>query len=56
LRISTWPKSAYEVSERPGVRLIPLRRYPYKIYYTITGRGVEILHVHHDKRRPWESE
>jgi plasmid stabilization system protein ParE len=81
LRIGMWPKTAYGVSERPGVRLVPLaypglfplprtarqrihglssyqhgqeveaRNYPYKIYYTLTGNGAEILHVHHDKRQ-----
>ena len=55
LRVSMWPESAYEVSERHDVRLVTLRSYPFKIYYTITATRVEILHVHHDKRRPWES-
>jgi toxin ParE1/3/4 len=32
-RIGTWPNSAEEVEQRPGVRVVPLVRYPYKIFY-----------------------
>jgi toxin ParE1/3/4 len=28
-RIGTWPESAQEVIDRPGVRAAPLIRYPY---------------------------
>ena len=31
-RISEWPDSAQEVEERPGVRVVPLIRYPYKVF------------------------
>ena len=34
-RVSRWPESAQEVAERPGVRVVPLIRYPYKIFYRI---------------------
>src|SRR3954471_22907843 len=30
-RIGMWPDSAQEVAERPGVRAVPLLRYPYAI-------------------------
>jgi plasmid stabilization system protein ParE len=57
MRIAAWPESAEEVAERPGVRVVPLIRYPYKIFYRITGDAVEILHIHHAARRaPWEGE
>ena len=46
-RVARWPESAQEVSERPGVRVAPLIRYPYKIFYRVSGGTVEILHVHH---------
>jgi toxin ParE1/3/4 len=49
-RISRWPESAQEVAERPGVRVVPLIRYPYKIFYQISGEAVEILYVHHAAR------
>ncbi len=49
-RVARWPESAQEVRERPGVRIAPLIRYPYKIFYRISGETVEILHVHHAAR------
>jgi toxin ParE1/3/4 len=53
-RIGTWPDSAQEVAERPGVRAVPLLRYPYKVFYRNTGEVVEIMYIHHaaqDERR-----
>jgi toxin ParE1/3/4 len=56
-RIGSWPQSAEEVAQRPGVRVVPLIRYPYKIFYRVTNDAVEILYIHHSARRaPWESE
>jgi toxin ParE1/3/4 len=55
-RIGTWPKSAEEVEQRPGVRVVPLVRYPYKIFYQTTPEAVEILHLHHAARQPPWSE
>jgi plasmid stabilization system protein ParE len=49
-RIARWPESAQEVDERPGVRMVPLVRYPYKIFYQLSGETVEILYVHHAAR------
>lgn len=46
-RIGTWPESAQRVVERPDVRMVPLVRYPYKIFYRIKPDVVEILHIHH---------
>jgi len=42
--------SAEEVIQRPGVRVAPFIRYPYKIFYRVTSGAVEILHVHHAAR------
>ena len=49
-RVARWPESAQEVSERPGVRVAPLIRYPCKVFYRVSGDTVEILHVHHASR------
>jgi plasmid stabilization system protein ParE len=46
-RICDWPESAQEVADRPGVRVVPLIRYPYKVFYRNTGQVVEILYIHH---------
>jgi toxin ParE1/3/4 len=50
-RIATWPESAEQVAERSGVRVVPLIRYPYRIFYRIEADTVEILHLHHSARR-----
>jgi plasmid stabilization system protein ParE len=53
-RIGMWPDSAQEVAEQPGVRVVPLLRYPYNLFYRNTGEAIEILSIHHsaqDKRR-----
>ncbi|HKV53065.1 MAG TPA: type II toxin-antitoxin system RelE/ParE family toxin [Candidatus Binataceae bacterium] len=52
--IARWPASARRTSIRPGVRVVPLGRYPYKIFYRVTNDTVEILHIHHAARRSWD--
>ena len=49
-RIGTWPESAQEVDQRPGIRSVPFIRYPYKIFYHVLADRVEVLHVHHSAR------
>jgi toxin ParE1/3/4 len=49
-RISIWPLSARQLLERPDVRVVPLIRYPYRIFYRISGDRAEILHIHHASR------
>lgn len=51
-RIAKWPKSARVIAARPGVRAVPLGRYPYVVFYRITANVVEVLHVHHASRQP----
>jgi toxin ParE1/3/4 len=56
-RIGRWPRSAHPVEQRPDVRVVPLVRYPYRVFYRITTEAVEILHVHHGARsEPWGEE
>lgn len=54
--IGRWPESAPRSAKRPDVRVVPVGRYPYRIFYRITGDAVEILHVHHTSRQPWDEE
>ncbi|HXD44166.1 MAG TPA: type II toxin-antitoxin system RelE/ParE family toxin [Pseudolabrys sp.] len=49
-RIGTWPESAQEVAEMPGIRSVPFLRYPYRLFYRVLADRVEILHVHHAAR------
>ncbi len=52
-QIAEHPNSAPDVEERPGVHVISLIRFPYKIFYRILPDGVRILHIRHTARRPW---
>ena len=53
-RIGQFPESAQEVAERPGVRRVPLVRYPYVIHYTVHEDDVVILRIVHGARHgPW---
>lgn len=52
-KIAHHPDAAPSVMERPGLRVVPLIRYPYKIFYRVLDDGVRILHIRHTSRRPW---
>jgi toxin ParE1/3/4 len=45
------PKSGHELTNRPGVYTMAFVRLPYKLYYSITEDGVEVLHIYHTSRR-----
>jgi len=54
-RIERFPEGFQEVAERPGIRRVPLVRYPYLIFYTLTGGEVVVLRIVHGARKePWE--
>jgi len=38
------------------VRVKVIVQYPYKVFYSVHAEQVEILHVRHSARRPWEEE
>jgi toxin ParE1/3/4 len=54
--IADYPEAAAPVRDRPGMRVIPLIRYPYKVFYRILEGRVRILHIRHTARRPWTKE
>lgn len=56
LRIGRWPESGRLSAGRPGVRTVAVGRYPYRIFYRVTDSAVEILHIHHAARQPWDEE
>lgn len=47
---------AAPVTDESGVHELTTVRYPYKIYYHVTGKEVRILHIRHTLRRPWSGE
>jgi toxin ParE1/3/4 len=51
--ITEAPLFGRAIVQRPGVRLILLVRYRYKIFYRVAGTTVRIIHVRHMSRRPW---
>jgi toxin ParE1/3/4 len=53
--VAEYPEAAPEVAERPGVRVVPLIRYPYRIFYRVLDDRVRILHIRHTSRRPSQS-
>jgi len=44
--LADFPLMAPETDE-PGVRGLPLVRYPYRVYYDVAGEEVRILHIRH---------
>ncbi len=52
-RISRDPLSAPEVGQRLGIRVAPLIRYPFKVFYRVFDDRVRIVHIRHIARRPW---
>ena len=52
-RISRYPLSAPEVEQRPVRHVVPLARYPFKIFYRILDDRVRMLHIRHTARQPW---
>jgi len=43
--IGRWPESARRSTKRAGVRVLPVGRYPYKIFYRVTeSAGGDIAH------------
>jgi plasmid stabilization system protein ParE len=45
---------AWQATDNPDIRVRVLSRYRYKIFYTILDHDtVEILHIRHTSRRPW---
>jgi plasmid stabilization system protein ParE len=53
--LGQFPNSFQEVAERPGIRRVPLLRYPYLVFYRIFDEEVIVLRVVHGARKePWE--
>lgn len=55
-RVGQFPYGYQEVAERPGVRRIPMVRYPYLIFYKVLSDETVVLRVVHGARKePWEN-
>jgi toxin ParE1/3/4 len=47
---------SYQRTDNSDIRVHVVRRYRYRIFYSVTGDVVEIVHVRHTSRRPWTGE
>ena len=55
-RIGQFPLGFQEVAERPGVRRVPLLRYPYLMFYKVLADEVIVVRIVHGSRKePWEN-
>jgi toxin ParE1/3/4 len=47
---------SYQRADDSDIRVHVVRRYRYKIFYSVVGDEVEIIHVRHSSRRQWTGE
>ena len=52
-RLAVMPEIGQRLPGRAGVRVVPLIRYPFKIFYAVGGNKITILHIRHAARKPW---
>lgn len=50
--LADFPLMAPQTDET-GIRELSIVRYPYKVYYEVSGEEIWILHVRDARRRPW---
>jgi plasmid stabilization system protein ParE len=46
-RISEHPLSARAIFDQSDVRVVPLVRFPFKVFYRAMSDRIEILHIRH---------
>jgi plasmid stabilization system protein ParE len=52
-RIAEHPETRHLSLNAPACAVVPLIRYPYKIFFRVLEGRVRILHIRHTARRPW---
>ncbi len=55
-RLAEFPGMGRELAQRPKVRVMPLGRYPYLIFYTAKDDELIVLHIRHGSRVPLKSD
>ena len=51
-RLLQFPRSAPEVSERPGVRVVAFVDFPFRLFYSVAAEEIEVLAIWHTSRKP----
>ena len=54
--LAEFPGMGRELAQRPSVRVMPLGRYPYVIFYTARDGELIVLHIRHGSRMPPKSD
>jgi plasmid stabilization system protein ParE len=50
--LADFPDSGRSLEQRPQVRVIPVVRFPYLVFYTVVEDELFILHIRHGARAP----
>ena len=50
--IAAIPGSGRVLEQRPAVRVMPVGRHPYLVFYTLSEDQILILHIRHGARSP----
>jgi plasmid stabilization system protein ParE len=50
-RISEFPQSAPEVTQRSGVRMVAFIDLPYRLFYTVESDAIYVLAIRHASRQ-----
>lgn len=53
--IGHFPESGRLAGEE-GVRVLPVGRYPYLVYWVVEAGDVWIVHIRDGRRRPWRQD
>jgi plasmid stabilization system protein ParE len=54
-QIAEFPLSAPEVTQRPGVRVVAFRDFPYRLFYSAESGAINVLAIRHTSRQsPFE--
>jgi plasmid stabilization system protein ParE len=51
-RLIEFPLSAPEVEQRPGVRVVAFRDFPYRLFYSAEAGAIDVLATRHTLRQP----
>jgi plasmid stabilization system protein ParE len=46
------PLASQETDKR-GIRVKVIQRYSFKIFYTVSNDAIEVIHIRHTARQPW---
>jgi plasmid stabilization system protein ParE len=47
-----FPSGGRTLEQRPDVRVMPVLRYPYLVFYSVLGEELRVLHIRHGARQP----